>query len=48
MVMAKKILPDIKQIHVANILLVHNRKHPKKDRILREKKLYKINPMWGR
>jgi hypothetical protein len=30
MVMAKKILPDIKQIHVANILLVHNRKHPKK------------------
>jgi hypothetical protein len=30
MKMCERIIPEIKQIHIANILLVHNRKHPKK------------------
>ncbi len=28
--MAKKVLPDMPQYHFRNILIVHNRKHPKK------------------
>ena len=28
--MARKILPDMPQYHIRNILIVHNRKHPKK------------------
>lgn len=30
MKICERIIPEIKQIHIANILLVHNRKHPKK------------------
>lgn len=30
MKMCERIIPNIKQVHISNILLVHNRKHPKK------------------